>query len=107
MERKVAAAAAGAGAGRQNMGGNPRAGEGAGAGTSSSSSNGQLSSFETPRMPVVFVLGGPGSGKITHSETLVRHRRGYIHVNMTEKMHQILEGTGRVQIIVNHYLLSI
>lgn len=50
--------------------------------------------YETPRMPVVFVLGGPGSGKITHSETLVRHRKGYVHVNMTEKMHKLLEGTG-------------
>ena len=78
----------------------------------------QTIQFETPRMPVVFVLGkllpfsiemtklivflsgGPGSGKITHSETLVRHRKGYVHINMTEKLQKLLEGTGK-EIISN------
>ena len=49
--------------------------------------------YITPRMPVVFVLGGPGSGKITHSETLTRRAKGYVHINMTDLLQGLIEET--------------
>ena len=97
MERRVAAAAAG------NPNNKPTS-----ASVMANGGSGLASpvSFDTPRMPVIFVLGGPGSGKITHSETLTRHRKGYVHVNMTEKMHQILEGTGKKRVAASRPRLT-
>ena len=40
------------------------------------------------------VSGGPGSGKITHSEVLSRRQKGFLHVNMTEMLQQVIDGTG-------------
>ncbi|XP_013147104.1 PREDICTED: adenylate kinase isoenzyme 5 isoform X2 [Papilio polytes] len=47
--------------------------------------------FEPPTVPVIFVLG-PGSGKVTHCDTLVQERRGLVHVNMTDLLQQYAIG---------------
>ena len=36
------------------------------------------------------ISGGPGSGKITHSENLARRRRGFIHVNITQILQEVI-----------------
>lgn len=48
---------------------------------------------ELIRTPVVFVVGGPGSGKISHSERLARQRKGFVHINVIELLLQHLEGS--------------
>ncbi|XP_041975934.1 uncharacterized protein LOC121730822 [Aricia agestis] len=48
--------------------------------------------FEPPAVPVIFVLGGPGSGKVTHCDTLMQERRGLVHVNMTDLLQQYAIG---------------
>ncbi|XP_045764141.1 adenylate kinase isoenzyme 5 [Maniola jurtina] len=48
--------------------------------------------FEPPSVPVIFVLGGPGSGKVTHCDTLAQERRGVAHVNMTDLLQQYAIG---------------
>ncbi|CAH2234718.1 jg4704 [Pararge aegeria aegeria] len=48
--------------------------------------------FEPPSVPVIFVLGGPGSGKVTHCDTLAHERRGAVHVNMTDLLQQYAIG---------------
>ncbi|KPI98522.1 Uridylate kinase [Papilio xuthus] len=48
--------------------------------------------FEPPTVPVIFVLGGPGSGKVTHCDTLAQERRGLVHVNMTDLLQQYAIG---------------
>ncbi|XP_052747149.1 uncharacterized protein LOC112047946 [Bicyclus anynana] len=48
--------------------------------------------FEPPSVPVIFVLGGPGSGKVTHCDTLAHERRGVVHVNMTDLLQQYAIG---------------
>ncbi|XP_077290293.1 adenylate kinase isoenzyme 5 [Arctopsyche grandis] len=48
--------------------------------------------FETPKVPVIFVLGGPGSGKVTHCDNLMQEKRGVIHINMTDLLQQYAIG---------------
>jgi len=47
------------------------------------------------RTPVIFVLGGPGSGKITHCDRVVQERPGLAHVNMTDLIQQHVVGNGQ------------
>lgn len=75
---------------------------GGGGGNSVSPTNVQLSgtiargrkTYDTPRVPVVFVIGGPGSGKIVHSEKLARRRKGFVHINILDTLQKLLEQTG-------------
>ncbi|XP_063618027.1 adenylate kinase isoenzyme 5 isoform X4 [Cydia splendana] len=48
--------------------------------------------FEPPSVPVIFILGGPGSGKVTHCDNLMQERRGLVHVNMTDLLQQYAIG---------------
>ncbi|XP_028174760.1 uncharacterized protein LOC114363277 [Ostrinia furnacalis] len=50
--------------------------------------------FEPPNVPVIFVLGGPGSGKVTHCDNLMQERRGVVHINMTDLLQQYAIGNG-------------
>ncbi|KAL4705063.1 hypothetical protein ACJJTC_004562 [Scirpophaga incertulas] len=50
--------------------------------------------FEPPNVPVIFVLGGPGSGKVTHCDNLMQERRGMVHINMTDLLQQYAIGNG-------------
>ncbi|XP_054283474.1 uncharacterized protein LOC129000537 [Macrosteles quadrilineatus] len=54
--------------------------------------NGSHIKFEAPRVPVIFVLGGPGSGKVTHCDTLMQEKRGVVHINMTDLLQQYTVG---------------
>ncbi|XP_022174569.1 adenylate kinase isoenzyme 5 [Myzus persicae] len=48
--------------------------------------------FDTPKVPVIFVLGGPGSGKVTHCDNLMIEKRGIVHINMTDLLQQYTVG---------------
>ncbi|XP_020716407.1 adenylate kinase isoenzyme 5 [Ceratitis capitata] len=48
--------------------------------------------FDPPKVPVIFVLGGPGSGKVTHSDTFMQERRGVTHINMMDLLQQYAMG---------------
>ncbi|XP_055387273.1 adenylate kinase isoenzyme 5 [Condylostylus longicornis] len=48
--------------------------------------------FDPPKVPVIFVLGGPGSGKVTHCDTLMQERRGVVHINMMDLLQQYAMG---------------
>ncbi|XP_075213940.1 adenylate kinase isoenzyme 5 [Lycorma delicatula] len=48
--------------------------------------------FEPPSVPVIFVLGGPGSGKVTHCDNLMQEKRGIVHINMTDLLQQYTIG---------------
>ncbi|XP_075151394.1 uncharacterized protein LOC142225493 isoform X2 [Haematobia irritans] len=48
--------------------------------------------FDPPKVPVIFVLGGPGSGKVTHCDTFMQERRGVIHINMMDLLQQYAMG---------------
>ncbi|XP_017775811.1 PREDICTED: adenylate kinase isoenzyme 5 [Nicrophorus vespilloides] len=48
--------------------------------------------FESPKVPVIFVLGGPGSGKVTHCDNLMQEKKGIIHINMTDLLQQYAIG---------------
>ncbi|XP_039278918.1 uncharacterized protein LOC111048840 [Nilaparvata lugens] len=48
--------------------------------------------FEPPNVPVIFVLGGPGSGKVTHCDNLTQEKRGIVHINMTDLLQQYTIG---------------
>ncbi|XP_061708175.1 adenylate kinase isoenzyme 5 isoform X2 [Cydia pomonella] len=48
--------------------------------------------FEPPSVPVIFILGGPGSGKVTHCDNLMQERRGLVHINMTDLLQQYAIG---------------
>lgn len=54
----------------------------------------KLDMADTPRVPIIFVLGGPGSGKITHCDRLVQERPGTVHINMTDLIQQHIVGNG-------------
>ncbi|XP_071455522.1 adenylate kinase isoenzyme 5 [Hetaerina americana] len=49
--------------------------------------------FEAPRVPVIFVLGGPGSGKVTHCDNLVLERPALVHINMADLLQQYAVGS--------------
>lgn len=48
--------------------------------------------FEMPKVPVIFVLGGPGSGKVTHCDNLMQEKRGITHINMMDLLQQYALG---------------
>lgn len=50
--------------------------------------------FDPPKVPVIFVLGGPGSGKVTHCDTFMQERRGVTHINMMDLLQQYAMGNG-------------
>ncbi|KAL0274363.1 UNVERIFIED_CONTAM: hypothetical protein PYX00_006810 [Menopon gallinae] len=54
--------------------------------------NGGHVKFEVPKVPVIFVLGGPGSGKVTHGDSLMQEKRGITHINMTDLLQQYAIG---------------
>jgi hypothetical protein len=79
--------------------------------------------FDTPKVPVIFVLGkcihlntyygsdwvynylhvpagGPGSGKVTHCDNLMIEKRGIVHINMTDLLQQYTVGNGKFKIII-------
>ncbi|KAL1491092.1 hypothetical protein ABEB36_011742 [Hypothenemus hampei] len=48
--------------------------------------------FESPKVPVIFVLGGPGSGKVTHCDNLMQEKREVVHINMSDLLQQYAIG---------------
>ncbi|GJQ66864.1 hypothetical protein Trydic_g7888 [Trypoxylus dichotomus] len=52
--------------------------------------------FESPKVPVIFVLGGPGSGKVTHCDNLMQEKTGVVHINMTDLLQQYVVGNGKL-----------
>lgn len=52
--------------------------------------------FDPPKVPVIFVLGGPGSGKVTHCDTFMQERRGVTHINMMDLLQQYAMGNGEL-----------
>ncbi|XP_017881074.1 adenylate kinase isoenzyme 5 [Ceratina calcarata] len=48
--------------------------------------------FEVPKVPVIFVLGGPGSGKVTHCDSLTQEKKGITHINMMDLLQQYALG---------------
>lgn len=79
--------------------------------------------FQPPNVPVIFVLGGPGSGKVTHcgessiviemliknfknnlmrklfrlTDTLMQEKRGVTHINMMDLLQQYAIGNGEMK----------
>lgn len=41
------------------------------------------------------VAGGPGSGKVTHCDTLMEEKRGVTHINMMDLLHQHVISNGK------------
>ncbi|XP_072388705.1 uncharacterized protein [Diabrotica undecimpunctata] len=54
--------------------------------------NGSHVHFESPKVPVIFILGGPGSGKVTHCDNLMQEKKGVTHINMTDLLQQYAIG---------------
>lgn len=73
--------------------------------------------FQPPNVPVIFVLGlttretrtrsclinwlfpgGPGSGKVTHCDTLMQEKRGVTHINMMDLLQQYAIGNGKFSV---------
>ncbi|XP_018311140.1 adenylate kinase isoenzyme 5 [Mycetomoellerius zeteki] len=48
--------------------------------------------FEIPKVPVIFVLGGPGSGKVTYCDNLIQEKKGITHINMMDLLQQYALG---------------
>ncbi|KAF7269928.1 hypothetical protein GWI33_017023 [Rhynchophorus ferrugineus] len=48
--------------------------------------------FESPKVPVIFVLGGPGSGKVTHCDNLMQEKKEVVHINMSDLLQQYAIG---------------
>lgn len=40
------------------------------------------------------ISGGPGSGKVTHCDTLMEEKRGVTHINMMDLLHQHVISNG-------------
>jgi len=55
--------------------------------------------FDPPKVPVIFVLGGPGSGKVTHCDTFMQERRGVTHINMMDLLQQYAMGNGKISVV--------
>ncbi|KAK7604835.1 hypothetical protein V9T40_006021 [Parthenolecanium corni] len=53
--------------------------------------------FETPKIPVIFVLGGPGSGKVTHCDNLADEKQGVVHINMSDLLQQYAVGADEIK----------
>lgn len=43
---------------------------------------------------LVLFSGGPGSGKVTHCDTLMEEKRGVTHINMMDLLHQHVISNG-------------
>ena len=43
----------------------------------------------------IYILGGPGSGKVTHCDTLMKEKRGVTHINMMDLLQQYAIGNGK------------
>lgn len=53
------------------------------------------------------ILGGPGSGKVTHCDTLMQEKRGIAHINMMDLLQQFAIGNGkRISFYFVKYLYS-
>ncbi|XP_015835599.1 adenylate kinase isoenzyme 5 isoform X1 [Tribolium castaneum] len=57
--------------------------------------------FESPKVPVIFVLGGPGSGKVTHCDSLMQEKKGITHINMTDLLQQYAIGNDGQTSLIN------
>jgi len=44
---------------------------------------------------VITILGGPGSGKVTHCDNLIQEQRGIVHINMIDLLQQYSLGNGK------------
>lgn len=47
-----------------------------------------------PPFFVLRIIGGPGSGKVTHCDTLMEEKRGVTHINMMDLLHQHVISNG-------------
>lgn len=43
---------------------------------------------------ILWSAGGPGSGKVTHCDTLMEEKRGVTHINMMDLLHQHVISNG-------------
>ncbi|XP_066137820.1 adenylate kinase isoenzyme 5 isoform X1 [Euwallacea fornicatus] len=57
--------------------------------------------FEAPKAPVIFVLGGPGSGKVTHCDNLVQEKKEVVHINMSDLLQQYAIGNDGYTSLIN------
>lgn len=86
--------------------------------------------FDPPTVPVIFVLGnyclsppillagqsaanfricdpgGPGSGKVTHCDTLMEEKRGVTHINMMDLLHQHVISNGKARLFASRFLIT-
>lgn len=46
------------------------------------------------KINLVWSAGGPGSGKVTHCDTLMEEKRGVTHINMMDLLHQHVISNG-------------
>lgn len=51
--------------------------------------------FKQARSFIPFLLGGPGSGKVTHCDNLMQEKNGITHINMTDLLQQYALGNGK------------
>ncbi|KAH1013243.1 hypothetical protein HUJ04_002260 [Dendroctonus ponderosae] len=57
--------------------------------------------FESPKVPVIFVLGGPGSGKVTHCDNLMQENKEIVHINMSDLLQQYAIGNDGYSSLIN------
>lgn len=50
--------------------------------------------------------GGPGSGKVTHCDTLMEERRGVTHINMMDLLHQHVISNGTYKFILMEWTMN-
>ncbi|XP_075991767.1 adenylate kinase isoenzyme 5 [Anticarsia gemmatalis] len=91
-EQKNVEVESGEGAGAQSRGESAWAGRATPSAAAFPMQNSSHVKFEPPNVPVIFVLGGPGSGKVTHCDNLMQERRGVVHINMTDLLQQYAIG---------------
>ncbi|KYN05034.1 hypothetical protein ALC62_04022 [Cyphomyrmex costatus] len=60
--------------------------------------------FEIPKIPVIFVLGGPGSGKVTYCDNLIQEKKGITHINMMDLLQQYALGNGSYLLLIYNIL---
>lgn len=56
-----------------------------------------MSSIKYKNCPI---KGGPGSGKVTHCDTLMQEKRGITHINMMDLLQQYAIGNGKKVILI-------
>jgi len=61
--------------------------------TSNLSTDELIKNFQSLDVPIIFVLGGPGSGKITHCEQITRETDGYVHISMVDMVNTMMKET--------------